>query len=73
VRFAHALIREALYLGTSPPRRRQWHRRTGEALLHATPDPDVVAYHFRQAGDPRAPSGSCARGRAPKVPLPLRR
>ena len=26
VRFAHALIREALYEGVLPPRRRAWHR-----------------------------------------------
>ena len=55
VRFAHALIREALYEGTLPLRRRTWHRRTAEALLAMPdPDPDVVAHHFRQAGDARA-------------------
>jgi DNA-binding CsgD family transcriptional regulator/tetratricopeptide (TPR) repeat protein len=55
VRFVHALTREALYEGVLPPRRRLWHRRTAEALL-AQPDadPDAVAYHFEQAGDPRA-------------------
>ena len=56
LRFAHALIREALYEGTLPLRRRGWHRRAGEALLAAAPapDPDTVAYHLRVAGDPRA-------------------
>ncbi|HEX5501504.1 MAG TPA: AAA family ATPase [Thermomicrobiales bacterium] len=55
VRFAHALIREALYAGVLPPRRRGWHRRVAEALAaEAPPDLDAVAYHFRQAGDPRA-------------------
>ena len=55
VRFAHALIREALYEGTAAIRRRAWHRRAGEALTATPqPDPDAVAYHFRQAGDPRA-------------------
>ena len=55
VRFAHALLREALYEGTALPRRRAWHRRAGEALAALpSPDPDAVAHHFRQAGDPRA-------------------
>jgi predicted ATPase len=56
VRFAHALIHEALYGGVLPPRRRVWHRRIGEALVAQAraPDPDVVAHHFGQAGDPRA-------------------
>lgn len=55
VRFAHALLREALYEGALPLRRRAWHRRTAEFLADApTPDPDTVAHHFRQAGDPRA-------------------
>ncbi|MGN6755748.1 MAG: helix-turn-helix transcriptional regulator [Thermomicrobiales bacterium] len=53
--FAHALIREALYAGTTARRRRQTHQRAGEVLA-ARPDadPDVVAYHFRAASDPRA-------------------
>ncbi len=55
VRFVHALIREALYAGVLPPRRRHWHRRAGEALAAgARPDPDAVAYHLQIAGDPRA-------------------
>ncbi|HET8628937.1 MAG TPA: AAA family ATPase [Thermomicrobiales bacterium] len=55
VRFAHALVREALYEGTSGLRRRALHRRAGEALAAlAAPDPDAVAYHFRRAGDDRA-------------------
>jgi DNA-binding CsgD family transcriptional regulator/tetratricopeptide (TPR) repeat protein len=56
VRFAHALIREALYEGVLPPRRRGWHRQIGEVLVvqDQAPDPDVVAHHFGQAGDPRA-------------------
>ena len=55
VRFAHALIREALYEGVLGVRRRALHRRAGEALAASShPDPDAVAYHFRQAGDPRA-------------------
>ena len=54
-RFAHALIREALYEGILAPRRRGWHRRVAEALAAGpSPDPDAVAYHFRQAGDARA-------------------
>jgi DNA-binding CsgD family transcriptional regulator len=55
VRFVHALIREALYEGVLPPRRRTWHRRVAEKLMAgANPDPDAVAYHLQQAGDPRA-------------------
>jgi len=56
IRFVHALIREVLYEGVLPPRRRVWHRRIGEALMAqgTAPDPDAVAWHFSQAGDPRA-------------------
>ena len=55
VRFVHALTREALYAGILPMRRHLWHRRVAEALaLNATADPDAVALHFQQAGDPRA-------------------
>ena len=55
MRFAHALIREALYAGLLALRRRRVHRGVGEALAasgHA--DPDAVAYHFQRAGDERA-------------------
>ena len=55
VRFAHALIREALYEGTSAARRRALHRQVGEALVTTcNSDPDAVASHFQRAGDPRA-------------------
>ncbi len=55
VRFAHALIREALYDGVLAPRKRAWHRRAGEALVATNhPDPDTVADHFGRAGDVRA-------------------
>ena len=56
VEFAHALVREVLYEGILPPRRRVWHRRVAEVDCgHCPrPDPDAVAYHFTQAGDPRA-------------------
>jgi DNA-binding CsgD family transcriptional regulator len=55
VRFAHALIREALYDGTPGLRRRRLHRRAAEALAaQSRPDPDAVAYHFQRADDPRA-------------------
>jgi DNA-binding CsgD family transcriptional regulator len=55
VRFVHSLTREALYEGVLPPRRRIWHLQVAEALLASTePDPDAVAYHLQQAGDPRA-------------------
>jgi ATP/maltotriose-dependent transcriptional regulator MalT len=55
IRFAHALIREALYEGVSPLRRRGWHRRIAEALMaEPAPDPDAIAYHLQRAGDERA-------------------
>ena len=55
VRFAHALIREALYEGAGALRRRALHRRIGEHLVaQPAPDPDAVAYHLCRAGDPRA-------------------
>jgi DNA-binding CsgD family transcriptional regulator len=55
VRLAHALVREALYEGLLPARRRIWHRRIAEVLLARTnADPDAIAYHLRQAADPRA-------------------
>ncbi|MEZ4571441.1 MAG: AAA family ATPase [Thermomicrobiales bacterium] len=53
--FRHALIREALYDEILPPRRKILHLRVAEALLDTCdPDPDAVAHHFQQAGDPRA-------------------
>ncbi len=55
VRFAHALIREAVYEGIPGIRRRRIHRRAGEVLAETgDPDPDAVAYHFQRAVDDRA-------------------
>jgi DNA-binding CsgD family transcriptional regulator len=55
VRFSHALVREALYEGLAPPRRRLWHKRVAEALLaQPSPDPDRVAFHLQRSGDARA-------------------
>ncbi len=55
LRFVHALVREMLYREPALPFRQRWHRRVGEALERtARPDPEEVAHHFRQAGDPRA-------------------
>jgi ATP/maltotriose-dependent transcriptional regulator MalT len=55
LRFSHALVREALYDSLILPRRRSLHRKIAE-LLASRPDaePDAVAYHYQQAGDPRA-------------------
>ncbi|CAN5644816.1 hypothetical protein BH23CHL2_BH23CHL2_03510 [soil metagenome] len=55
LRFPHALIREALYEGLLPPRRRMLHGRVAEALM-ASPGvaPDTIAHHLQEAGDPRA-------------------
>src|SRR5262249_55225320 len=55
---AHALIREALYESIPGIRRRPLHRHIGEArALTETPPPDMIAYHFRQADDPRVAQG----------------
>jgi len=65
LRFAHALIREALYEGLGGLRRPGWHRRTAEVLATGPrPDPEAVAYHFRQARDPRAAAWLVAAGEA---------
>ena len=54
VRFVHGLIRDACYAAISMSRRKRLHRRVGDALLaHTNPDPDIVAFHLRQAGDAR--------------------
>jgi DNA-binding CsgD family transcriptional regulator len=54
-RFVHALIREALYEGTLPSRRRKLHQTVGEALARQpAPEPDAVAHHFQMAGDERS-------------------
>ncbi len=54
-RFSHALIRQTLYEGLVSLRRRGWHRKVGDILAaSARSDPDAVAHHFQQSGDPRA-------------------
>ncbi|HEU5422727.1 MAG TPA: AAA family ATPase [Nitrolancea sp.] len=54
-RFRHALFRQVLYAELNVLRRRAWHRRAAEVLAAgARPDPEPVAYHYQQAGDPRA-------------------
>jgi NifB/MoaA-like Fe-S oxidoreductase len=56
VRFVHALIREALYEGILPPRRRLWHQRAAEVLLASLdPDPDAVANHLQSGCALRPP------------------
>jgi tetratricopeptide (TPR) repeat protein len=53
-RFVHALIRETLYEGMLPSRKRRLHRAAGEALaVLPDPDADAVAHHFRIVGDAR--------------------
>ncbi len=55
VAFAHTLIREALYEDLPPFRRRRLHQRVGELMASSRGSAaDAVAYHFHQAGDPRA-------------------
>ena len=71
LRFVHALVRETLYRELALPFRQRWHRRVGEALEQtARPDPEEVANHFRQAGDPRAEGWLIRAGCAPKRPTP---
>jgi DNA-binding CsgD family transcriptional regulator/tetratricopeptide (TPR) repeat protein len=56
VMFVHALTRAALYEGIFPPKRRVVHQQIAEALIDAqAQNPDAIAYHLVQAGDPRAP------------------
>jgi DNA-binding CsgD family transcriptional regulator len=55
LRFAHSLIRGALYDTLLPPRRWMLHGLVADALLTLPqPDPDSVAWHLRQAHDERA-------------------
>jgi predicted ATPase len=55
LRFVHALVRETLYKDLVLPFRQRWHRRVGDALEGtARSNPEEVAHHFSQAGDPRA-------------------
>ncbi|MDQ2786335.1 MAG: AAA family ATPase [Chloroflexota bacterium] len=63
VTFVHALIRDALYEGIRVAQRRVWHREVAEALVAMPdPNPDMVAHHFAQAGDPRVVSWLIAAG-----------
>ena len=56
--FRHALLREALYESLIVNRRRSWHRTIGGVLSEIpNTDPDTVARHFQESGDPRHPAG----------------
>jgi tetratricopeptide (TPR) repeat protein len=57
VQFRHALIRDAAYQSLLVSRRRELHRRVAEALAEAFPDtaqsqPELIARHYADAGDP---------------------
>jgi tetratricopeptide (TPR) repeat protein len=74
-RFSHDKLREALVARIHPGRRRQLHRRAGEAL-EATYSEDalraksaLIAHHFREAGDHAKASyyGLCAGDRATRL------
>ncbi len=55
VHFRHALLREAVYYSMTPSTRRELHKSIAEVYLRYTgPDRESVAYHLKQAGDPRA-------------------
>jgi DNA-binding CsgD family transcriptional regulator len=63
VQFAHALIRETLHEGMLTTRRRRLHHAIAEALIATTdPEPDAVAYHLQQTGDPRTAAWLIAAG-----------
>ena len=49
-RFAHALVRDTVYAGTSPTRRARWHARVAEALAGAPGREGEVARHWHSAG-----------------------
>ena len=54
-RFKHALIQDAAYENLLKSRRQVLHRRVAEVLLNsgvptAAPEPELLAYHFTQAG-----------------------
>jgi len=52
-RFKHALIQDAAYENLLKSRRQVLHRRVAEVLLGvptAAPEPELLAYHFTQAG-----------------------
>jgi tetratricopeptide (TPR) repeat protein len=63
LRFTHALVRETLYYEIELPRRCALHQAVGEALAQQpSPDPDVVSYHFQQAGHEAAAGWLMAAG-----------
>ena len=50
-RFKHALIQDAAYDSLLKSRRQAMHRRAAEILREgASPEPEVIAHHFTQAG-----------------------
>ncbi|TVR70956.1 MAG: hypothetical protein EA415_12100 [Sphaerobacteraceae bacterium] len=55
VSFRHALVREAVYECTPYGTRKSLHQKIAEVLIQqAKPDPEIIAWHLRQAGDPRS-------------------
>ncbi len=71
VEFAHALVREVLYEGILPPRRRVWHRRVAEVLAELPgADPDAVADHFSRPGTRGRSTGWCGRASGRCAPTP---
>src|SRR5580698_3642994 len=55
--FKHALLRDATYDSLLLTRRREWHERTARAVEERFPElaasePEVLAYHFAEAGLP---------------------
>ena len=55
--FKHALLRDAAYDSLLLTRRREWHERTARAVEQRFPElaasePEVLAYHFAEAGLP---------------------
>ena len=66
-RFKHALILDVAYENLLKSRRQILHRRVAEALrdnitASATPEPELLAHHFKQAGMPRGSNRMVGQG-----------
>lgn len=73
-RFRHDLLREAVYDGVSPGRRRRLHGLAAASLAgHADVDPATLAGHWQRAGEPdrAAPAHLAAAERAERLHAPL--
>jgi hypothetical protein len=68
--FYHERLRDAAQGSIAPERRRTLHRRFAEWFEAGAPQPDQLAYHWREAGDPaRAARYAIAAGDAARAQL----